>query len=130
MVRFTDSRPLIRCPPSNPNEKNILYRLFQLLRLNCRLVFVFDGARRPEKRSRFPRQAPHEHTRLLKGALEHMGIPWHMAPGEAEAECAQLQKQGIVDAVWTEDGGALMFGATGVIQFFRISNNGENHDPR
>jgi Holliday junction resolvase YEN1 len=31
--------------------------------------------------------------------MEHLGIPWHKAPGEAEAECAEVQKLGVVDAV-------------------------------
>jgi Holliday junction resolvase YEN1 len=39
-----------------------------------------------------------------------------MAPGEAEAECSWLQQEGIVDAVWTDDGDALMFGTTMLIK--------------
>lgn len=35
----------------------------------------------------------------------------HMAPGEAEAECALLQMNGIVDAVLSEDVDTLMFGS-------------------
>lgn len=34
----------------------------------------------------------------------------HQAPGEAEAECALLQREGIVDAVLSEDVDTLMFG--------------------
>ena len=34
-----------------------------------------------------------------------------MAPGEAEAECALLQREGIVDAVLSEDVDTLMFGS-------------------
>lgn len=40
----------------------------------------------------------------------------HDAPGEGEAECALLQKQGIVDAVMTEDVDAIMFGSTRTIR--------------
>lgn len=43
--------------------------------------------------------------------LDLLRIPTHRAPGEAEAECARLQQEGIVDAVLSEDGDALMFGA-------------------
>jgi holliday junction resolvase GEN1/YEN1 len=39
-------------------------------------------------------------------------LPVHDAPGEAEAECALLQKRGIVDAVLSEDVDTLMFGCT------------------
>lgn len=35
----------------------------------------------------------------------------HVAPGEAEAECALLQREGIVDAVLSEDVDTLMFGS-------------------
>lgn len=35
----------------------------------------------------------------------------HLAPGEAEAECALLQREGIVDAVLSEDVDTLMFGS-------------------
>jgi hypothetical protein len=37
------------------------------------------------------------------------------APGEAEAELAQLNKLGIVDAILTDDSDALVFGAKTVI---------------
>jgi len=39
-----------------------------------------------------------------------------MAPGEAEAECAQLQQEGVVDAVWSDDSDALMFGCDFLIR--------------
>ena len=44
--------------------------------------------------------------------LKLFGFPFHDAPGEAEAECALLQKQGIVDAVMSEDVDTMMFGST------------------
>ncbi|OHF00319.1 hypothetical protein CORC01_04300, partial [Colletotrichum orchidophilum] len=40
------------------------------------------------------------------------GFPVHDAPGEAEAECALLQQQDIVDAVLSEDVDTIMFGCT------------------
>ena len=40
------------------------------------------------------------------------GFPCHTAPGEAEAECALLQKANIVDAVMSEDVDAIMFGSS------------------
>ena len=48
---------------------------------------------------------------LAKQLLKHFGFPWHVAPGEAEAECALLQKEGLVDAVLSEDVDTLMFGS-------------------
>ena len=49
-------------------------------------------------------------TDKAKQLLDYFGVPYHDAPGEAEAECALLQQEGIVDAVLTEDVDALMFG--------------------
>lgn len=54
--------------------------------------------------------------RLCKKLLKHFGIPFHTAPGEAEAECAALQQAGVIDAVMSEDVDTLMFGATVVLR--------------
>ncbi|TVY37726.1 Flap endonuclease GEN-like protein [Lachnellula occidentalis] len=114
----TVARICLKCPEANPNEKNILWRVLQLLRLNIRLVFVTDGPRRPKKRNLDIHYGNNDNeTGLLREMLQQLGVPWHRAPAEAEAECAMLQKLGIVDAVWTEDSDALMFGATTVIRF-------------
>ena len=48
---------------------------------------------------------------LAKQLLKQFGFPWHVAPGEAEAECALLQREGVVDAVLSEDVDTLMFGS-------------------
>ena len=48
---------------------------------------------------------------LAKQLLKQFGFPWHVAPGEAEAECALFQQEGIVDAVLSEDVDTLMFGS-------------------
>lgn len=50
--------------------------------------------------------------RKAKTLIKLLGFEVHQAPGEAEAECALLQKRGLVDAVWSEDVDTLMFGAT------------------
>ncbi|GKT44043.1 flap endonuclease GEN 1 [Colletotrichum spaethianum] len=56
--------------------------------------------------------------------LDHILVPWHQAPGEAEAECALLQQKGLVDAIWSEDGDPFMFGCTLLIKDLR---NAKNH---
>lgn len=48
---------------------------------------------------------------MAKQLLKQFGFPIHHAPGEAEAECALLQREGIVDAVLSEDVDTLMFGS-------------------
>jgi len=47
---------------------------------------------------------------MCKQLLKLFGFPFHIAPGEAEAECALLQREGMVDAVLSEDVDTLMFG--------------------
>lgn len=49
---------------------------------------------------------------MFKRLLNYFGMPYHTAPGEAEAECALLQQRGLVDAVLSEDVDTLMFGCT------------------
>jgi len=56
--------------------------------------------------------------RRSKELIEKFKFPWHEAPGEAEAECARLQRAGIVDAVMSNDVDALMFGSTLTIMNF------------
>ncbi len=51
-----------------------------------------------------------------KRLLEACGISVVMAPTEAEAECVQLQKDGIVDYVVSSDYDVLCYGATQVIR--------------
>lgn len=48
---------------------------------------------------------------LAKQLLKQFGLPYRLAPGEAEAECALLQQKGVVDAVLSEDVDTLMFGS-------------------
>ena len=47
---------------------------------------------------------------LAKELLRRFGYPYHTAPGEAEAECALLQRENLVDAVLSEDVDTMMFG--------------------
>jgi holliday junction resolvase YEN1 len=46
----------------------------------------------------------------MKQLLKLFGFPFIVARGEAEAEAALLQREGIVDAVFSEDVDTLMFG--------------------
>jgi flap endonuclease-1 len=54
----------------------------------------------------------------LKKLLDYMGIPCIQSPGEAEAQCAVLNRLKIVDGVATEDGDALLFGCEKMLKNF------------
>lgn len=101
----------------HPNEKAFLWRVLQLQRLNCQLVFVNDGPQRPKKRGKNVHGYNDYGTKDLQELLGELGCPWHKAPGEAEAECVELQRLGLVDVVWTEDADALMFGSNTMFRF-------------
>ena len=54
----------------------------------------------------------------LKIELSNNKIEYVQAPGEGEAQCAYLQKLGIVDYVISQDVDALVFGARRVLRNF------------
>lgn len=105
------------------------YRLLRLLSHNITPLFVFDGPHRPgfkrgHKKNTLLTPAL---IRLSKKLLKLFGCPFHTAPGEAEAECALLNRTGIVDAVLSEDVDTLMFGARTVIR--KWSGEARNSSP-
>ncbi|KAK5175875.1 uncharacterized protein LTR77_001015 [Saxophila tyrrhenica] len=101
---------------SNPALRTFYYRLLRLLSLNIHPLFVFDGPNKPLFKRNKKVGGPGVRVAsvpefLAKQLLKQFGYPWHVAPGEAEAECALLQREGIVDAVLSEDVDTLMFGS-------------------
>ncbi|KAK4553765.1 hypothetical protein LTR86_009263 [Recurvomyces mirabilis] len=111
-------------PAANPVEKTILWRVLRLMKLNVQLLFVYDGPRKPRKRGKQGGSLlEKELVKLLHQLFDHLKITYHQAPGEAEAECAALQREGIVDAVWSDDGDALMFGCTTLIKQYKEGQN-------
>lgn len=101
---------------SNPALRTFYYRLLRFLSLNIHPLFVFDGPNKPLFKRNKKVGGPGVRVAsvpefLAKQLLKQFGFPWHIAPGEAEAECALLQREGIVDAVMSEDVDTLMFGS-------------------
>lgn len=107
----------------------MFYRICRLLTLNVQLMFVFDGPGRPWKRGgRGGGKIDFEKRKILKNLLRSFGIPYHEAPGEAEAECARLQQLGVVDAVFSQDSDTLMFGCNFLIRDDRVAKEKGNND--
>ncbi|EFQ98280.1 hypothetical protein MGYG_01313 [Nannizzia gypsea CBS 118893] len=98
---------------ANPALRTLFFRLTRLISLPIQPIFVFDGPHRPDyKRGRLvSKNAAAAQIDLSRKLIELFSYPCHVAPGEAEAECAKLQRTGVVDAVMSNDVDALMFGS-------------------
>ncbi|KAJ7813796.1 PIN domain-like protein [Mycena olivaceomarginata] len=83
----------------NPQLRILFYRAARLLSLPICVVFVFDGPARPA---------------IKRGTK---------APGEAEAEMAQLSAMGVIDVVVTTDTDALIFGAKNLMILYKKDND-------
>lgn len=101
-----------------PALRTLYYRLLRLLTLVIQPLFIFDGPNKPpfKRNAKIRPQEPSLTNCFTKQLLQLFGFPFHIAPGEAEAECALLQQNGIVDAVFSEDVDTLMFGCTFMIR--------------
>ena len=98
----------------NPALRTLYYRLLRLLALSIQPLFIFDGPHKPpfKRGKKTASGAACLPDFLTKELLKRFGFPYHTAPGEAEAECALFQKQGVVDAVLSEDVDTMMFGCS------------------
>ncbi|KAJ3524620.1 hypothetical protein NM208_g11988 [Fusarium decemcellulare] len=102
---------------TNPAIRTLFYRLVRLLAAPIEPVFVFDGPYKPKiKRNKRSGRGDSLSNAHAKRLIRLFGFPIHDAPGEAEAECALLQRHGLVDAVLSEDVDTLMFGCTRMIR--------------
>lgn len=98
---------------ANPEIRTLYFRLVRLLLYGIRPLFVFDGPDKPPfKRGAPTSSATSASSKKAKRLIQLFGFQHHNAPGEAEAECALIQKLGIVDIVLSEDVDTLAFGAS------------------
>ncbi|KAJ3760310.1 PIN domain-like protein, partial [Lentinula raphanica] len=78
--------------------------------VNC--IFFFDGLERPEcKRGRQVITREPDYYKHAKSLIECFGYYNLTACGDAEAELADLNRRGIIDAVLTKDSDVFPFGA-------------------
>lgn len=115
---------------SNPALRTFYYRLLRLLAHNIHPLFVFDGPNKPTFKRNKKVGGPGVRVAsvpefLAKQLLKEFGFPWHVAPGEAEAECARLQREGVVDVVMSEDVDTLMFGSGVTIRNWTAQGKGK-----
>ncbi|CAD6441761.1 f1e95285-fdb3-4c39-bae9-6cd83862432f [Sclerotinia trifoliorum] len=98
---------------TNPALRTLYYRLLRLVSISVQPLFVFDGPHKPpvKRNKQTGRGGASIPDLMTKELLKLFGFAYHIAPGEAEAECALLQREGVVDAVLSEDVDTLMFGS-------------------
>ncbi|KAJ7731539.1 PIN domain-like protein [Mycena metata] len=107
--------------PGRAGQKLVLEKLYYYLHNLClapaTYVCCFDGDGRPAvKRGTRGIHRPTPLVEDLKTMIKSFGFFVHEAPGEAEAELAQLNANGTIDAILTEDSDAFVFGALCVIR--------------
>lgn len=121
----------------NHGARDLFFHLLHLIGAGVQLIGVYDGPRKPQRKrgqelrghpeyvpyipsessvyrgngEKQKEQLPAHIEWLSKKMLNLLGIPYRTAAGEAEAECAALNKAELADAVLTTDGDAFVFGA-------------------
>ncbi|KAM6492885.1 PIN domain-like protein, partial [Amanita muscaria] len=112
----------------NLELRTLFFKLSWLLSACILPIFVFDGPLRPSvKRGKNVIATPHWLTEDFQQLINAFGFYSHQAPGEAEAELAQLNAAGLIDAIATDDSDVFVFGATHVIcSSLHSSNNTDN----
>ncbi|XP_013994753.1 probable flap endonuclease 1 homolog isoform X1 [Salmo salar] len=116
----------------------LFFRTLTFLEHDIKPLFVFDGKPPGEKRAVLEKRAQaagwsspsrsgavSPQTRDCLHLLKLMGVPIIQAPGDGEALCAHLVKQGIVDAVASEDMDTLPFGGNILIRQLNAKKNSE-----
>lgn len=104
---------------SRPDLRLIFFRFARIYELGIRPVFVFDGpCRHPLKRDKLVDTRIHdtEFRRALLQLIDMFKFQAWMGNGEAEAECAALERLGVVDAILTGDVDVFLFGGRRVIR--------------
>ncbi|XP_055723512.1 probable flap endonuclease 1 homolog [Salvelinus fontinalis] len=116
----------------------LFFRTLTFLEHDIKPLFVFDGKPPGEKSAVLEKRAQaagwsspsrsgvvSPQTRDCLHLLKLMGVPIIQAPGDGEALCAHLVKQGVVDAVASEDMDTLPFGGNILIRQLNAKKNSE-----
>ncbi|XP_024147302.1 flap endonuclease GEN homolog 1 [Oryzias melastigma] len=128
---------------TKPHLRNLFFRVSSLTLMGIKLVFVMEGtaprlksetmSKRTEARYGRVKNSTESSTNTSRGRfnsilkecaemLDYLGVPWVTAAGEAEAMCAYLDSQGLVDGCITNDGDAFLYGARTVYRNFNMSS--------
>uniref|UniRef100_A0A672H7L8 GEN1 Holliday junction 5' flap endonuclease n=1 Tax=Salarias fasciatus TaxID=181472 RepID=A0A672H7L8_SALFA len=129
---------------TKPHLRNLFFRVSSLTLMGVKLVFVMEGEAPKIKAETMSKRTQERYGGFKKAAttkaasnpsrgrfkavlrecaemLDYLGVPWVTAAGEAEAMCAYLDSQGLVDGCITNDGDAFLYGARTVYRNFNIN---------
>ncbi|KAF9223262.1 PIN domain-like protein, partial [Gyrodon lividus] len=108
----------------NPELRTLFYKLACLHRNLIDVILVFDGDEWPPvKCGKHVVTTQPWLTQHLMDFVGAFGFSSYTAPGEAEAELAKLNQNGVIDGVLTKDSDTVVFGAETVIGRFSDRKN-------
>ncbi|KAJ7039248.1 PIN domain-like protein [Mycena alexandri] len=115
----------------NPALRTLFFRLCALAEWPIIPLFVFDGRKRPKVKrgSKMGKSGSLPLAQPMKDMLAHFGMQWCEAPGEAEAELACLNEEGIIDAIVTDDCDVLIFGGKTILRNSSLHLSGNKANP-
>ncbi|KAJ7782861.1 hypothetical protein B0H16DRAFT_1403187 [Mycena metata] len=115
----------------NPALRTLFFRLCALAEWPIIPLFVFDGRKRPKVKrgSKMGKSGSLPLAQPMKDMLAHFGMQWLEAPGEAEAELACLNEEGIIDAIITDDCDVLIFGGKTILRNSSLALSGNKANP-
>lgn len=124
---------MIACGSNNMHLLSLRNFIDKLLKHNIKPIFVFDGKPPDEKSvtlndrkekakaSGVSALVCDDDFVVMRQLIKAMGVPCIDAKGEAEAQCALMNKHGLVDCVASEDMDTLCFGAPCLIRNLNAS---------
>ncbi|KAH9916197.1 uncharacterized protein B0H18DRAFT_1087347 [Fomitopsis serialis] len=101
----------------NPELRTLFFKCTKLMSSPFLPLFVFDARKRISGKNHWMIQGMQE-------IINAFGFEWRMAPGEAEAELAYLNRLGVIDAVYTDDVDTFLFGGKMVVRNASITLSG------
>lgn len=101
------------------------------LEAGIKLILVVDGPNKPPKKNS-PKTYSNDMIELtsFRYIAEALGVLVVDADGEGEAQCAHMQRSGVVDYAYTEDSDVIIFGARKIMRKLHVPFGAPKNQPR